>query len=377
MRVLLVQRSLRPPGGGNAVAAWMVQALSDRHDVSTLTSTSWSPEQTNAFYGTAIRGDRVTRHVIPPPWSWLARLPEHRGNRLRLCSVLRYARPLANRFDLMVIADNYGAFAKPGIQYLHFPAALQPLPTRLAPIVRLYFACCDRLVGIPWTAAAGNLTLANSRWTAAALARVRGVPATHVLHPPVLDPGAGEPWERRHDTFLCIGRLHGSKRIEVAMSILRRVRAQVLPDARLLIVGSPVDRDYTRRLHRFAARDRDWIDFREDLPRAELNTLMGECRYGIQAMEDEHFGMATAEMTRAGCVVFPHASGGSVEVVDGDSRLLWRTEDDAVARIGGVARDPATRDAIRRRQRQHSARFSTERFVDQFLGIVEESQRRP
>jgi len=30
-----------------------------------------------------------------------------------------------------------------------------------------------------------------------------------------------------------------------------------------------------------------------------------------------------------------------------------------------------------RRQRQHSARFSTERFVDQFLGIVEESQRRP
>ena len=82
-------------------------------------------------------------------------------------------------------------------------------------------------------------------------------------------------------------------------------------------------------------------------------------------------------MTRAGCVVFPHASGGSVEVVDGDSRLLWRTEDDAVARIGGVARDPATRDAIRRRLRQHSARFSTERFVDQFLGIVEESQRRP
>ena len=86
--------------------------------------------------------------------------------------------------------------------------------------------------------------------------------------------------------------------------IVRKIRAQAMPDARLLMVGSPVDGDYTRRLHRVAARDRDWIDFREDLPRAELNTLMGRCRYGIQAMEHEHFGMASAEMARAGCIVF-------------------------------------------------------------------------
>ena len=77
-----------------------------------------------------------------------------------------------------------------------------------------------------------------------------------VLYPPVLDPGDGEPWERRSNTFLCIGRFHGSKRIEIAMSIVRRVRAELMPDARLVIVGSPVDRDYTQRLHALAARDR-------------------------------------------------------------------------------------------------------------------------
>ena len=239
MRILLVQRSLRPPGGGNAVAAWMVHALAHQHEVATLTSTPWSPEETNAFYGTAIPGDRVTRHVIPPPLSWLAQLPEHRGTRLRLCSVLRYARPLANHFDLMVTADNYGAFARPGIQYLHYPAALQPAPARLAPIVHLYFAFCDWLVGVPWAAAAANLTLANSRWTADGLARMGGL--STVLYPPVLDPGEGEPWQRRSNTFLCIGRFHGSKRIEVAISIVRRVRADVMPDARLVIVGSAVD----------------------------------------------------------------------------------------------------------------------------------------
>jgi glycosyltransferase involved in cell wall biosynthesis len=354
----------------------MVHALADRHDVSTLTATPWSPEETNAFYGTAIPAARVERCVIPPPLSWLARMPDHRGSRLRLCSVLRYARPLADRFDLMVTADNYGAFARPGIQYLHFPAALQPTPTRLAPAVNMYFAFCDWLVGVPWTAAAANLTLANSQWTAEGLARIgSGTPST-VLHPPVVDTGEGESWERRSNTFLCIGRFHGSKRIEIAMSIVRRVRTEVMADARLVIVGSAVDPEYTRRLRRLAAPDRDWIDFHEDLSRADLNALMGRCRYGIQAMEYEHFGMAAAEMTRAGGIVFSHASGGSVEVVGHDPRLLWRSEADAVALIAAVARDSAVRDAIRARLRSHSATFSTERFVDQFNDIVDDWERR-
>ena len=391
MRVLIVQRSLRPPGGGNAVAAWMVHALStpprkvrvagapvaDRHEIATLTATAWSPDETNAFYGTGIPADRVTRRVIPPPLSWLASMPEDRATRLRLCSVLRYARPLADRFDLMVTADNYGAFARPGIQYLHFPAALQPTPARWAPVVNLYFALCDWLVGVPWTAAAANLTLANSQWTAEGLARLGvGQDVPTVLYPPVVDPGEGEPWERRSNTFLCIGRFHGSKRIEVAMAIVRRVRAAVMPDARLAIVGSAVDPEYTRRLHRLAAPDRDWIDFHEDLSRADLNALMGRCRYGIQAMACEHFGMAAAEMTRAGCIVFAHASGGSVEVLDGDPRLLWKTDAEAVALISAVAREAAVRDSIRARLQVHSAAFSAGRFVDQFNDIVDEWERR-
>jgi glycosyltransferase involved in cell wall biosynthesis len=198
-----------------------------------------------------------------------------------------------------------------------------------------------------------------------------GVESAHVLYPPVIDPGRGLPWEQRSNTFLCVGRFHGSKYIEVTMSILRRVRALAMPDARLVIVGSAVDAGYTRRLHRFAARDRHWIEFREDLARDELNALMGRCRYGIQAMLDEHFGIATAELARAGCVVFAHASGGTVEVLDGDQRVLWTTEDEAVARIGAIARDAALRDAVRWRLARHAEGFSTARFEREFLRIIE------
>jgi len=135
VRVLLVQRSLAPPGGGNAVAAWMVHALAGQHDVETLTMSDWSPRETNAFYGTGISG-AIVRHVAPLPWRWLDGLPEHQLTRLRWCAVLRRARALADRFDLLVTADNYAALAKPGMQYVHFPADLQPQPARLKPLGR-------------------------------------------------------------------------------------------------------------------------------------------------------------------------------------------------------------------------------------------------
>ena len=114
----------------------------------------------------------------------------------------------------------------------------------------------------------------------------------------------------------------------------------------------------------------DWIDFREDLSRDELNALMGQSRYGIQAMENEHFGMATAEMTRAGCLVFAHASGGSLEVLNNERRAAVATEGDAVARDRGM-RATADCNALRARLEPHAQTFSTERFVDQFRDIVD------
>ena len=367
----MVQRSLAPPGGGNAVAAWMVHALAGRHHVDTLTACEWSPASTNAFYGTAIPEDGITRYVTPAPWSWLASLPEDRLTRLRMCAVLRYARPIADRYDLLITADNYGAFPKPGMQYLHFPAPVNPVPARLPAIVNLYFAFCDWFVGVPWAHSRRNVTLANSAWTAGGLGLEQAIKVPQVLYPPVVDTGEGRPWDARHDTFLCLGRFHGSKRIELTMAIVRRLRAGAIPGARLLIVGSPVDAEYSNRIKALAAPERDWIEFREDLSRDEVNRLIGESRYGVQAMEHEHFGMATAEMARGGCLVFPHDSGGSPEVVGGDAALLWRTEEEAVVRITALARHAQLRDAVRSRLRAHAATFSTERFVERFRGIVD------
>ncbi len=365
MRILLVQRSMKPPGGGNAVAARMVQALAGAHEVATVTTCDWSPAATNAFYGTRIPAG-ITRHVVPVPWRWLAPWPVDRLTRLRMCSVLGHARSLASGYDLLISADNFAAFPSPGLQYVYFPALLQPEPAYWSALVRPYFALCDWVLGAPWADAARNITVVTSQWTADGLRRLGEIADPIVLYPPVVDPGEGRPWEERDNTFLCIGRFHPTKRIETAISIVERVRARANGDARLIIVGSPVDPAYTGRIRRLAARAGAWIEFREDLSREGVDALMRRSRYGIHAMVDEHFGMATAEMARAGCLVFAHSSGASPEVLNHESALLWTTEDEAVDRIASIA-EP---ERLSAELREYSQKFSPAAFASHFRSLI-------
>jgi glycosyltransferase involved in cell wall biosynthesis len=341
----------------------MVHALAGRHQVDTLTMDGWSPAVTN----TSIPEPSIARLVVARPWRWLSRLPPHRLYRLQMAALLRHAGRIHANYDLLVTADDYAVFPRPGIQYVHYPPAVDRVPNRVPALVGAYFRFCDQLIGAPWSRTHDNLTLTNSCWTAE---RLSGGGETRVLYPPVIDTGPGEPWASRPNTFLCVGRFTESKRIEVVMAIVRRLRAQAIPDARLIVVGSAVSPAYSRTIKETAARLGNWIEIREDLSRRDLSSLMAQSRYAIQAMEGEHFGMATAELVRAGCLVFPHRSGGSVEVVDHASEVLWDDEDEAVARVSAIATDAALRDPVLARLRPHGLRFSSDRFVEEFRAIV-------
>ena len=75
-RVLLIQPSLQPPGGGNGVAAWVVQGLVPLHRVTVL---SWRPveiEPINRFFGTELRPGDFDTLLVPSTWRALPdRLP--------------------------------------------------------------------------------------------------------------------------------------------------------------------------------------------------------------------------------------------------------------------------------------------------------------
>ena len=166
----------------------------------------------------------------------------------------------------------------------------------------------------------GNLSLVNSEWTGRRFRDLYGVePVT--LYPPV--PGAFPhvPWEEREDGFVCIGRIHPGKRLDWIIETIARTR-RIAPRLRLHIVGTrgqkPEEVMRLRRLRPFLEANSSWVHLHEDLPRDELANLAARQRYGIHAQVDEHFGIAPAEMVRAGCITFVHDSGGQVEIMGND-----------------------------------------------------------
>ena len=372
-RVLVAQRSLQPPGGGHAIAAWMVEALKDAHQVTVCTQEPVDFEAVNRFYGTAIHPREVA--VVRAP-SALARMLEPVPLPLALLKTALFQRrlpSLCGPHDVLISSSNEVDFGRPGIQYIHYPWNLRPRPDRrwyhLGVLLHLYYRLSDGLARFSADGARLNLTLVNSDWTGALVRRRYGVEA-RTVYPPVTAAPAALPWAARQDGFVCIGRLVPDKQVERVIDIVARVR-EAAPGVRLHVVGTfdahPL---YGRRIRRLVRTHATWITFHEGLPRGELLRLLGSQRYGIHGMPREHFGIAAAEMVSAGAIVFVPADGGQVEIVGGDERLLYRTPEEAVARILRVLGDPAEQVRLRTALAARRDLFSSERFMQAIGEIV-------
>jgi glycosyltransferase involved in cell wall biosynthesis len=376
-RVLLVQPSMQPPGGGNGVAAWMLQALLHEHRVTVL---SWRPveiDPINRFFGTRLGSSDFDTLVVPRLWTAVPdRLPVPAAL-LRLGLLMRYTRRVSDRFDVIVGVHNEADYGRRGIQYVHYPTYVRPRPAvdlrwyhRSEVLLRSYYVVADRLANMSVERMKGNLTLANSNWTAARIRQFLGIEA-QTLYPPVVGGGQSLPWAERHSSFVALGRISPEKEYERIFRVLARARVAV-PDITLTVVGTwdRHVRDYYTALQKLAASLGSWIRFRHDLSRADVQQLMGTHRYGIHGMREEHFGMAPAEMVRAGMIVWVPDGGGQVEIVGDEPALRYVTEEDAADRIVTVLNRPAEQLRLRESLAARFTLFSAERFVRDAQTIV-------
>jgi glycosyltransferase involved in cell wall biosynthesis len=97
---------------------------------------------------------------------------------------------------------------------------------------------------------------------------------------------------------------------------------------------------------------------------------MASSRYGIHGMREEHFGMAPAELVRAGALVWLGRGGGQIEIVGGEVALLYDTEEEAAEKIAAVLADPAEERRLREHLRGRAERFAPGRLVDEVREIV-------
>jgi glycosyltransferase involved in cell wall biosynthesis len=374
-RVLLVQPSLQPPGGSNGVAAWVLQALVPVHRVTVLT---WYPvdiEPINQFFGTSLRQSDFDTIEVPRHWRAAAEALPVPASLIRLSLLMRYTRKVSGGFDVLFGVHNETDFGRRGIQYIHYPTYLRPRPGvdlrwyHQRSGLNLYYRVADRIAGFSLERLKQNVTLVNSDWTGAHVRKFLGIPTT-TLYPPVVDPAPPPPWHERRNGFLCLGRISPEKDYERVIDILARVRRHA-PDLTLTIVGTS-DRHthrYRDRVVAHAAKLGPWIQFKDRITRAAVRELMAAHKYGIHGMREEHFGMAPAELARAGCIVWVPRGGGQMEIVGHEPALMYDTDDDAVDKIAHTLGD-AGEQARLRSALTASERFSTTAFVEHVRRIV-------
>ena len=92
-------------------------------------------------------------------------------------------------------------------------------------------------------------------------------------------------------------------------------------------------------------------------------------------MENEHFGMAPAEMATAGCIVWVRDDGGQVEIVGGDRRLIYHTREQAVASILAVMASDAEQTSLRAMLAGRVPQFTLDRFMDGVRAATEQLAR--
>ncbi len=376
-RILVAHPRVTASGGGNAVAAWTLQALRGHGELSLATLQPIDYAAVNRSWGTSLRAGDFRVHVAPARYRSLLRSLPTPGALLETCLTMRLVRNLdrAQRYDVLFGTQNEADFGRRGINYVHHPWVYLPRPEEemrwyhfIPGALTCYRAFCRLVAHGTNEGLRRNLSLANSSFIAARIREVHGIEST-VVFPPVTSDFPIVPWERRAAAVVALGRINGCKRWEMAVEIVAEVRRRGC-ELGLTLIGHRDDDDYLRRLQALAAA-RPWFHIRLNLTRDELRDAVAGHRYGIHPMENEHFGMAPAEIVRAGCLLFAHDSGGPVEIVGGEPRLLFRGVREAADAIEAVLRDPAREGELRAQLAARRELFSTEAFCASVRAIVD------
>ena len=374
-RVLLVQPNLQPPGGASAVCAWALQALQDDFQVDALTWTPADLFQVNRFYGTSLDTRKINNFFAPKWLRMLVAFDPDPWSFLRLAWMMRQAKRWRDRYDVVISFCDEIDCGAPCIQYIHYPylgAWYARWQTSRAARVRIRLRPWVLFADFSFERMRENITLVNSDFTGRQFAAAYQV-QPRTLYPPVAGDFPNVDWSARENNFVCMGRLSGEKRYQDIVAILQAVRARGHA-VRLHIIGASLGRDvdaaYYQQLRDLVHAERAWVTLHENISHAELQQLVAHQRYGIHAMPQEHFGIAPAEMVRAGCIVFVCNDGGQVEIIGDEPRLRYESNADAVEKISRVLSDENAQAELRAALAKRAALFSTERFMNELRAVV-------
>lgn len=373
-------------GGSEATAMWALHCLQDRARLGFTTASPVDWDTLNAIYGTSVSPRKIKLHPAP-------RLPGvSTGSRLaywQRAYFERHCQRLGKSFDLRISAYNPIRFNRPAIQLIGdfsfseasrlelYPNASHQVRHRPSLLRRAYLTTGELIAGKSETrlGVVDDCYVANSKWTAAQIAKIFGLRDIPVLYPPSDHREPEIERQRQPLGFVCMGRITPEKEIETIIGILERVRAAGHP-VTLDLLGNFDDSAYARSVRTLADGHRDWIRTPGFLGPEEKADIFATRTFGLHACRVEAFGISVAEMAAAGLVPFVPAEGGSGEVL-GEPSLTFTDADDAARKIIARIGDPGSLPAVRRALREQALKFRPERFGECLLGIVRDFLGQP
>ncbi len=346
-------------GGAEAVCLWMLEALQDEYDLTVLTYTRPDWASLNELYGTDLSLTDIKVITLTPEkltpllkyfWGTISPLHPWRQHFL-----MRFYKQIRSEYALTVSGYNEMDFGKAGIQYVHSPQFV--LGQNRHKLISNY---SDENMK-------RNITLTCSQYIADSFQEMHGVSAT-VLYPPVGSTFPEILWEEKEMSFICYGRMAPEKKLDQAVDIIRRVRKAGWPVS-LKIIGTATNKKYVSLLEAQVKRHSDWLSIHKDPNRENYNRLLAQSRYAIH-LRVEGFGIAIAEMIKAGCIPLVRDFGGQTEIVGDIPQLKFGSDDEAVEKIICLLGDELLQSELRKKLATRKALFSQEKFQEQFRETV-------
>ena len=101
----------------------------------------------------------------------------------------------------------------------------------------------------------------------------------------------------------------------------------------------------------------------------EKAAFIAKHKYGLSGCRNEAFGIATAEMVKAGCLVWVPDGGGQKEIV-AHPGLVYSGRDHAASLILAALGDPEVEAGLRRHLEGQAEIFSSGRFAGEMSALV-------
>jgi glycosyltransferase involved in cell wall biosynthesis len=371
-------------GGSEARALWGIEALRRDFDVTLITGGIVDLDRLNAYYGTRLDPKEFSIRTVNMPFG-LHRSSKFAG--LRGAFLQRYLRRVSGQFDVMVSAYNACDFGRPGIQFIADFSFVSEWRQKLDPAVaghrdwwygdsplrRAYLGLCRQVSPSDPAAWKQNLTVANSDWSGQLLQREFGI-ESRTVYPAVTAEFPSVRWEHKENGFVCIGRVVPEKRMDAVIRILEKVR-EAGHDIHLHILGGLDDSPFGAKLKELAA-PRNWVYLEGRIFGQKKKDLIVGHRFGINGRENEPFGIAPAELVKAGAITFVPASGGQQEIVN-HPMLTFENEDDAARKVCTVLSSASLQENLREHLSGQAAKFSVESFMAGFRQVVLEFLNQP